>query len=153
MPDHGRDQVVDAVITQVTGLTTTGSNVVDSPVYPFSTLPALAVYPGEEEIVADTRTLGKRVVRRLEVKIEGRAKEHSEADPSLRTVLGTICAEVEAAIADDESLAGLVRSIELAGTETEFSGEEEQPVGKVTMTWVADYATTTDDPTTVLGYT
>jgi len=47
---HARQQVRDAVVTAVTGLTTTSTRVYASRVYPHDSLPSLAVYTLEEEI-------------------------------------------------------------------------------------------------------
>ncbi len=58
MAMHLREQIMDAVVTAVTGLTTTGSNVHRARVFPQegSLLPALLIYAGDDEQVADPET-------------------------------------------------------------------------------------------------
>ena len=52
MADHVRKQIRDAIVTLVTGLTTTGSNVFAGRTYALqdSELPALRVYTGDEDL-------------------------------------------------------------------------------------------------------
>ena len=53
---HVRKQIRDAVVTALTGLSTTGSRVYKSRIYPLETgkLPGLAIYTKSEEIQNNT---------------------------------------------------------------------------------------------------
>jgi hypothetical protein len=56
MADHVRQQIRERIATTITGLTTTGSNVYQSRVYPLDSvsLPALLVYTLSEGSEVDT---------------------------------------------------------------------------------------------------
>jgi hypothetical protein len=66
---HVRKQIRDAVITSVTGLTTTGSNVFRSRIYPLeqTKLPGLCVFTRSETVEFDTLTISRSVSRVLDV--------------------------------------------------------------------------------------
>ena len=53
MANHLRRQIRERVVTMLTGISTTGSNVFQSDVYPLENadLPALCIYTQDEEIV------------------------------------------------------------------------------------------------------
>ncbi len=66
---HVRKQIRDAIVTAVTGLTTTGSNVFRSRIYPLESgkLPGLCVYTKSETVEFDTLTRSRSIMRDLEV--------------------------------------------------------------------------------------
>lgn len=144
---HVRQQIRDAVVTRVTGLTTTGINVFNSRVYSLADekLPALAVYTKSED--SGIATMGRKMDRNLDIVIEGYAKG---AD-ALGNTLDTIAAEVEAAIGTDGNLSGLGKLNGLKGTEVEFrGGEAEKPIGVVRLTYNIFYQTSAGDAETAL---
>jgi len=63
---HVRQSIRDNVVTAVTGLSTTGSNVFRSRVYPLGTnkLPALCVY-ADSEVVNTTGLIGRGILTAL----------------------------------------------------------------------------------------
>ena len=63
---HVRQSIRDNVVTAVTGLSTTGSNVFRSRVYPLGTnkLPALCVY-ADSEVVNTTDLIGRGILTAL----------------------------------------------------------------------------------------
>ena len=144
---HVRQQIRDAIITQVTGLTTTGTNVFSHRVYPLQegALPALMVSTLNESISASAMgTFGSStsIIRNLSVTVEGYVKATSAADDTL----DTIAEEVEAALGDDETLGGLVEYIELSSTQLSFEGgDSDQPVGIVSLNYDVLYRTTHGD--------
>ena len=137
MANHVRQQIREKVGTTLTGLTTTGSNIYESRVYPLEAgnLPALVVYTKNEEsepIVIGTNRLSSR---NLSVIVEIYAKTTTNFDDTI----DIISKEVEVAIAADTTLDGLTKDIYLESTEIEYNGEGEQPVGYATLTFLTNY--------------
>lgn len=137
MANHVRQQIREKIGTTLTGLTTTGSNVFESRVYPLenANLPALIIYTKEESsepIVIGTQRV---MSRELSVVVEGYAKATSNFDDTI----DTISKEVEAAIAADRTLDGLAKDTYLESTEIEFNSEGEKPLGYVSLTFLTNY--------------
>lgn len=148
---HVRQQIRSAIITQVTGLTTTGINVFEHRVYPLAEddLPAIVVSTTSEG--SSMATIGgmgtvASLQRNLAISVEGYVKATSD----VAQTLDTIAEEIEVALGDDETLGGLVESIELSGTTIEITAEGDQPVGVVKMDYDVVYRTTTGNPSTAL---
>ena len=148
---HVRQQIRSAIITQVTGLTTTGTNVFEHRVYPLAEddLPAIVVSTTSEG--SSMATIGgmgtvASLQRNLAISVEGYVKATSD----VAQTLDTIAEEIEIALGDDETLGGLVESIELSGTTIEITAEGDQPVGVVKMDYDVVYRTTTGNPSTAL---
>jgi len=144
MADHVRQQIRERIATTITGLTTTGSNVYQSRVYPLDSvsLPALLVYTLSEGSEVDTMGTSLGLNRTLSVAIEGYVKVNTDFDD----VVDDICKEVEAALGADRALNNLAKSQNITSTEIQFNGEGDQPVGVVTMTYTVVYRTTTTAP-------
>ena len=137
MANHIRQQIREKFGTTLTGLTTTGSNVFESRVYPLenASLPALIIYTKSETsepIVIGTQRL---MSRDLLVVVECYAKATSNFDDTI----DTISKEVEAAIAADRTLDGLAKDTYLESTEIEFNSEGEKPLGYVSLTFLTNY--------------
>jgi len=132
---HARQQIRDAIVTAVTGLITTGSNVHNSPVYPFDVLPCLAVYSRTESAAFDGITSPRNSVRELEIIIEARAK----ATSGNANTIDTICAEVETALAADVTLGGLARDLMASGFDMQLSGDADKPTMLGTMRVLVRY--------------
>jgi len=146
MADHMRQQIRDAVVTAVTGLTTTGSNVFNAREWPQEAgdLPALRVYTPDEESEPDNMTRPRSMERSLELVIEGIAR----ATSGVVGTLDTIAAEVEAALGNN-LLSGKVKDMHLARTESpahDVTGN--RPVGLIRLTYAVSYRTPEADPTT-----
>ena len=99
MANHVRQQIRERIGTTLTGLTTTGSNVFQSRVYPLedSNLPALLIYTKVEESMPIDIGAARTMERNLTVNIEGYVKANSNFDDTI----DTICKEVETAMASD----------------------------------------------------
>ena len=78
---HVRQSIRDNVVTVVTGLTTTGTNVFRSRVYPLgeNKLPALCVYTAAEEVEYNRLNQPRDVVRTVEAPCQGHAGRPSAA--------------------------------------------------------------------------
>ena len=145
---HVRQQIRDYFESQLTGLSTTGSNVYATRVYPIASpqLPALLIYT-QSESIEEYSFSGKRTQNRtLSVIVEGYVRGTSNFD----NTLDTICKEVEVAILDAPSLGGLAINTELTSSEADYSGESEQPLGTIRLTFEVQYRTETGQPETAI---
>ena len=136
---HVRKQIRDNIVTTLTGLATTGSNVYRTRVYPLADnkLPGLAIYTDTEEIETVSITPPRTQMRALTVKVEAFVKSVSNFDDSL----DTISEEIEQALAADVTRGGLAKDTTVTTFEAEFSGEGDQPVAVGRLTIRVDYAT------------
>lgn len=145
---HVRQQIRDQVTTTLTGLTTTGTNVYETRVYPLesSSLPGLTISTPSEEIDEELSSGSRTIFRNLQLVIMGYAQATSDFD----NTIDTIAAEVETALMADLTLNNLAKDTLLQSIETEFSTEGNKPVGTITMTFNVMYATDHADPTVAL---
>lgn len=148
MVDHVRQQIRDRIVTNVTGLTTTGNRVFKSRVYPLNadTMPALLVYSTSEESSIDVMGSPGSLMRTATIAIEGYVRNITIYD----NLIDDICQEVEVAMAADQTLNGLAKNSFLSGTEISYTGEGDQPIGVVTMNYVVQYRTATNAPSVAL---
>jgi len=137
MANHIRQQIREYFGTTLTGLSTTGSNVFESRVYPIENtkLPALVIYTKSETSEPIVIGTDRVMSRELSVVVEGYAKATSDFDDTI----DTISKEVEEAIAADRTLDGLAKDCYLESTEIEFNGEGEKPLGYVSLTFLTNY--------------
>ena len=137
MANHVRQQIREYFGTTLTGLTTTGSNVYESRVYPIENtkLPALVIYTKSEASEPIVIGTDRVMSRELAVVVEGYAKATSNFDDTI----DTISKEVEEAIAADRTLDGLAKDTYLESTEIEFNAEGEKPLGYVSLTFLTNY--------------
>ena len=144
MANHKRQQIREAVGTRITSLTTTGSNVFQSRVYPLETgnLPALIVYTKNEANELLEMGSQRTLQRNLSLVIEGYAKGTANTDDTV----DTIAKEVEVAMASDITFGGLALDSFLETTEIEYNGEGEKPVGIITLTFSINYTSTENAP-------
>lgn len=145
---HLRKTIREYFGTQLTGLTSTGTKVFESRVYPMQNakLPAILIYTtseASEEVAFSKKRVQHRV---LEVQVEGFVRAISGFDDTL----DQIALEIEEAILDDPELGGLAVNTELTGTEAEYSGDSEQPVGTIRLTFQVHYRTETGVPDTAI---
>lgn len=137
MANHIRQQIREYFGTTLTGLSTTGSNVYESRIYPIenSKLPALVIYTKSETSEPIVIGTDRVMSRELSVVVEGYAKATSDFDDTI----DTISKEVEEAIAADRTLDGKAKDTYLESTEIEFNGEGEKPLGYVSLTFLTNY--------------
>jgi hypothetical protein len=146
---HLRQQVRERVGTILTGLTTTGSNVFQSRLYPMekAKLPGLIIYSISEAATPITsgssRTLQAQLTLAVEVYATG---------SNLDDTLDTVCSEVQEAMAGDRQLNGLAKDLQLDSTEITFAQEQETdiPAGYATMNWSVFYNYAEDNTSTAL---
>jgi hypothetical protein len=135
--NHIRQQIREYFGTTLTGLSTTGSNVYESRVYPIENtkLPALVIYTKSETSEPIVIGTDRVMSRELSVIVEGYAKATTNFDDTI----DTISKEVEQAIAADRTLDGKAKDTYLESTEIEFNGEGEKPLGYVSLTFLTNY--------------
>lgn len=140
---HVRQQIRDDIVTTLTGLATTGSNVFRSRIFPLeeTNLPALCVYTKSETSEYDTIGLPRSVNRVLDVAVEAYVKGVSNYD----NTLDTIAVEMEEAIAADITLGGLAKDAQITAFEADFAGDGEQPVAVGRFTVTVEYRTVEND--------
>lgn len=140
---HVRTQIRDDIVTTLTGLTTTGSNVFRSRIFPLeeTNLPALCIYTKSETSEYDTIGLPRSVNRVLDVAVEAYVKGVSNYD----NTLDTIAVQMEEAIAADITLGGLAKDAQITAFEADFAGDGEQPVAVGRFTVTVEYRTVEND--------
>lgn len=143
---HVRQQIRERVASTLTGLSTTGTNVFQSRVYPLneSVLPALLVYSKNEDSEITTIGTSLGIERNLIITIEAYVKVTTNFDD----VIDTICAEVETALGNDIKLNNLAKFSYLQSTEIQYDGDGENPIGYVTMNYLVQYRTGQNTPET-----
>ncbi len=134
---HVRQQIREYFGTNLTGLTTTGSNVYQSRVYPLDNtrLPALLIYTKSEASEPIVIGTDRVMSRELSVVVEGYVKSTTNFDDTI----DTISKEVEEAIAADRTLGGLAKDTYIESTEISFNAEGEKPLGYVSLTFISNY--------------
>tara|TARA_R110001592_G_scaffold56482_1_gene172276 strand:- start:2071 stop:2517 length:447 start_codon:yes stop_codon:yes gene_type:complete len=137
MANHVRTQIREKFGTTLNNLTTTGTRVYQSRVYPLETggTPALLIYTKEEDsepVVIGTNRLS---VRNLAVAVEIYVKAVSNFDDTL----DTSAKEVEMAIAADPTLGGLAKDCYLQSTEIDFNAEGEAPLCFASLIFLTNY--------------
>ena len=145
---HVRQQLRDALITVLTGLTTTGSRVSTAHVYPLGTgeTPALAVNTVAETATPLTIHPNGLVERDVVVEIEGFARGTS----GLAALLDTIASEVETALGSSVTVSGHLVPLNYTGAQIDFSGEIDQPVGRISIRYSAVLFTAANAPDTLM---
>lgn len=140
---HVRQQIRDEIVTTITGLSTTGSRVYRSRVYPVADnkLPGLLIYTSTEDVETVSITPPRTQMRALSLTVEAYVKGVSNFDNQV----DTIAEEVEAALAQDVTRAGLAKDTTITGFEVEFNGDGDQPVAVGRLSVRIDYATLEDD--------
>ena len=137
MANHIRQQIRERAGTVLTGLTTTGSNVFETRIYPLenTNLPALVIYTKNETSEPIVISTNRLISRELELIVEVYVKQTSNFDDQV----DKICKEVEVAISADTTLNGLAKDCFLQSTEIEYNTEGEQPLSYAVLTFLTNY--------------
>lgn len=148
MANHIRHQIREALATQITGLTTTGSRVFQSRFYNIDSgeLPAAIVYTKSENsepaTIGSNRVLDRTLSLVVEIYVSATANADDTAD--------TICKEIETAIAADNTISGLAKDCYIESTELDLNGEGERPVIVGVLTFNVNYHTREQSPDSAL---
>jgi len=136
---HVRKAIREQVVTAITSLSTTGSNVYESRYFPLQTanLPALLVYTLDETIEDYTMGSNTRTQHRnLSLVIEA----HCRGTANIDDTLDTIAEEVEEAMVTDITRGGHAKDTKLVSTEVEFDTAS-QKNGLMRLTYLISYST------------
>lgn len=143
---HARQQIRDAIVAAVTGLSTAGGNVFDHRPWavPEAKLPAIFVFGGDEAVSLGTQGDPATLDREFEIFADAVA-----AGEDCEDTVDTISAEMEAAIGIDPTLGGKVLHCRLAGSE--INAETDAAMKAITRRnrFVALYCTAEDDAETI----
>ena len=134
---HFRQQIRERVATTLTGLTTTGSNVFQSRVYPLENtkLPCLLIYTREESSQPLAMNPPRSIEKVLQLVVEAYVKANTNYDDTI----DTICKEVEEALFTDRLINNLAKDSFLVSTEINYNGDGDNPLGIVVMTFEIAY--------------
>lgn len=142
---HRAESILAVVITKLTGLTTTGTNVFRGRVYaiPDANLPALAVYQGEDKVIGQYAQA--KYDCELTVNVDAIVKTSAT---QVDTLLNTIREQVVIALQADytQGLAYVLNTIEGDTSAPELSGEGDKPSASVRMEWKLHYRRSRTDP-------
>ena len=129
MANHLRRQIRERVATMLTGLSTTGSNVFQSHVYPLENadLPALCIYTQDEEIEVGAMGDPRVCHSTMTLIVDGYAQTSSNLDDQL----DQIGKEVQVAMAGDVDINNLVKDSYLSSVDISYSGEGTSPIGVI----------------------
>jgi len=140
---HVRKQIRDRIASTLTsGVSLVSNRVYASRVYPLTEakLPAITVYTGAE--ISNRLNMGLSDLNRslsVEVDIYVRATGTFDDD------VDAIAVQVEEAIAGDFTVNSLAKEAVLTGTDIQFSGDAEQPIGVAKLTFTVRYVTALTD--------
>jgi len=134
---HKRQSIRERVASTLTGLTTTGSNVFQSRVYPIENtkLPCLLIYTREETSEPLIMNPPRTIEKVLSLVVEGYVKANTNFDDTI----DTICEEVEEALFTDRLINDLALDSFLVNTDISYNGEGDNPLGIVVMTFQITY--------------
>ena len=137
MANHIRQQIREQVGSTLTGLTTTGSNVFQTRVYPLenTNLPALVIYTKSETSEPLVISANRIMSRELQLIIEVYVKQTSNFDDEV----DKICKEVEIALSADTTINGLAKDSFIQSTEIEYNTEGEKPLSYGILTFLTNY--------------
>jgi hypothetical protein len=140
---HVRQQIRDRIVSVLkSNVSLVKRRVFSSRVYALTEkdLPAITVYTGSE--VSSRLNMGLNDLNRgltLDVDIYVRSTSAFDND------VDAIAVQIEEAIAGDFTVNGLAKEAVLTGTEIQFSGDAEQPVGVAKLTYSVRYVTALND--------
>jgi hypothetical protein len=133
---HLRQQIRERIASNLTGLTTTGTNVFQSRIYPMEQgkLPGLIIYTVAEQSQPITSGVNRTMDASLTVAVEAYA-----VGSDLDDKLDTICKEVQVKMASDRTINNLAMESQLDSTTIDFAQDSDTPAGYVTLTWTINY--------------
>lgn len=145
---HVRKLIRDNIVTALTGLTTTGSKVYASRVYPITAanLPGIVVYTESEAVEYATITRPRTLMRTISFSVEAYVKGVSNYDDTIDTV----CSEIEQALYTDVTRGGYAKDTIVSSMEVQYMGEGDQPVATATMQVNVEYVTLEGAPETAV---
>ena len=149
MADARAEQIMVAVKTAVTGLTTTGANVQRGQVYPHESnkLPALGVLMGPDVPAVELQTALLDWELTVAIECAVQADIYNGSESGIETDLAQIRKEVHAALFADHTLGlSFVLDIEPGpAQQPQISGDGNFPIGSMVLNFVIHYRTSRTD--------
>lgn len=138
MADGVDQQILDAVVAALTGLTTSGARVFPDRLHELQegSVPGLRVYLNEETIQTGSMGVGRRRAHTAELIVEACSKKSTGMDRELRTMRKEVLARIDA-----NQGAGGAKYIEPRRVEIDMEGEAEKDVGVARITFEVVYYT------------
>lgn len=143
---HVAQQIRERVVSLLTGLTTTGSNVHEHRVYPVLDLPALGVSTLREELDQDNRFGMWNQLRELTLSIDIFVKATSDYDETSDRIMR----EVENALGSDITLGIRAKDSFLNAGQFAYDDSHEQPVVRGQLEFTVLYVIDSRDPTVMI---
>lgn len=141
---HVRADIRAAVVTALTGLTTTGSRVLVDDQYPVEDVPALVIKTSEENAGESVEGIRQRAVG---VSVEAVSKLTS----GITAQLDQIALEVETALAGSITVGARQLAVDYLGTdEPQLDGGSDRGVGRMTLRFRITAFTAAASPGTLL---
>lgn len=143
---HVRKLIRDEVVTTLTGLATTGSNIYRSRVYPLAAnkLPGITIYTKSDASEYATNVRPRTILRTLTIVVEAYVQALSDYDSQL----DTIAVEIEEALAADVTRGGYAKDTRIVAFDAEYSGDGDLPVASAVFTIEVLYSTLENDSET-----
>jgi hypothetical protein len=143
---HVRKLIRDDVVTTLTGLATTGTNIYRSRVYPLAAnkLPGITIYTKSDASEYATNVRPRTILRTLTVVVEAYVQALSDYDSQL----DTIAVEIEEALAADVTRGGYAKDTRIVAFDAEYSGDGDLPVASAVFTIEVLYSTLENDAET-----
>jgi len=141
---HMRSQIRAAMVSTVTGLTTTGTNVFRSKVYNLdpTQLPCLVVNTNQDVVLDVVMHPPRTQKRELAISVQAVAG----ASTGIDNVIDKIAEEVEIAVAGNLSLNGTATGLTLHATDISYQSEGDRPYGIAELTYLCRYAVLENEP-------
>lgn len=143
---HVRKLIRDEVVTTLTGLATTGSNIYRSRVYPLAAnkLPGITIYTKSDASEYATNVRPRTILRTLTIVVEAYVQALSDYDSQL----DTIAVEIEETLAADVTRGGYAKDTRIVAFDAEYSGDGDLPVASAVFTIEVLYSTLENDSET-----
>ena len=138
---HRAEVILQTLVSNLTGLTTTGTNVVRGRVYAIEddAHPALSVYMGTDDPIGEN---GPTNIAFQDSDLLVRITAHVKSvSTQVDTLLNQIRSEVHQAMMSDhtQGLSYIITTIPLGADEPELGGDGEQPTATMDMNWLIRY--------------
>lgn len=145
---HRAETILQTLVSILTGLTTTGTNVARGRIYAIEDdeHPALSVYMGPDDPIGEYGPTNVTYIDSdLSVRITAHVKTNSQ---QVDTLLNQIRSEVHQALMADVTLglSYVYMTIPLGADEPDLGGDGEQPTATMDMNWIIRYRSSITNP-------
>lgn len=141
---HRSESIMAAVLTNITGLTSTGSRVARTRAYPVDgdALPALTLEQGSDVVELQN-------IAFIDRNLEFAVVLHAKGTGTLETTINTMREEVHTALMADRTQGQtnvVLDTLPLGDDTPELSGDSNQPIMRLRMAWRIKYRHSITDP-------